>query len=176
MGRFAALMVAAFCLAHNGLYLSVGSLAPFSDAAGMIGLGAARWLLFLLGIPLLVGFVFVLSAAITMVGFRPADSARKWVVFGEIGLLPLPAVMVIGTLVAPGQQHGATALPMVIWGVGYAVCFAIAAWRARSLVMARSGDVERVVLPQRWSVTVTLFTWVLLVIAVEFLAFRPPTF
>src|SRR4051812_11292539 len=38
LGRFMALMTAAYCLAHNGLYLFAGSLAPFSDAAGMIGL------------------------------------------------------------------------------------------------------------------------------------------
>jgi hypothetical protein len=46
-----ALLVASFCLAHNGLYLFVGSLVPFADAANMIGLGAPRWLLFLFSIP-----------------------------------------------------------------------------------------------------------------------------
>jgi hypothetical protein len=74
--RYAALMVAALCLAHNGLYLFVGSITPFADVAGMIARGAPRWLLFLLGLPLLAGSATVLARAVAMVGL-PA-TAPDW--------------------------------------------------------------------------------------------------
>jgi hypothetical protein len=126
-----------------------------------------------LGIPLLAGFVMVLSGAIAMVGPRPADSAWKWIVVAELGLLPLPGVAVVATLVTPGQQHGATTLPMVLWCATYAAGFALAALRARSVIGARTTDFERSLLAQRWSVPLTLFAWAMLVIAFEGLVCRP---
>lgn len=173
MGRFAALLVSALCLAHNGLYLAVGSIIPFADAAGMVDRGAPRWFLFVLGVPLLAGFIVVLSRAIVMIGLRPADSVSKWIIVAELGLLPLPALAVAATVLAPGQQHGATMLAMVLWGAAYAGAFATAALRARSMIMARSADFENLVLPPRWSATFTLFLGALLVIILELLVCRP---
>jgi hypothetical protein len=173
MTRFAALMVTALCLAHNGLYLSVGAIAPFSDAAGMIAYGAPRWLLFVLGIPLLIGFVITLSHTIGMIGLRPTDSLRKYIVIAELGLLPIPAIAVVAAVAQPGGAHGATTLPMALWGAAYAAGFAIAAQRARSLIMVRTTDLENAQLRQHWRVPSTLFLLAVVVIALEWLLSRP---
>jgi len=168
--RFAALMVAAFCLAHNAIYLFVGSFAPFGDARNMILLGAPRLLLFVLGLPLLIGFVVVLSSAIQAVGLRPTDSAWKWIVVVELGLLPVPALTVI-----PLFSHATPSdmkLSMSLLVATYAACFAIAARRARAGALSR-GDPEISQMPQRWWVTVALFAAAVLFILVEWVAFRP---
>jgi hypothetical protein len=84
--RFALLIVAAFCWGHNGMYLFIGSILPFSDAFHMIALGAPRWLLFLLGVTLIIGFICVLTPAIQMVGISSAESAWKWIIIVLLGL------------------------------------------------------------------------------------------
>jgi hypothetical protein len=166
-------MVTALALAHNGLYLSVGGIAPFADAAGMVALGVPRLLLFVCGVPLLAGFVVVMSRAIAMVGCHPSDSLWKWIAVVELGLLPLPALALVATLVAPGQQHGATVLPMFLWSATYAAGFAVAALRVRTTERDRKTDTESARLPQRWTVTLALLGCTALVILLEWRFCRP---
>jgi hypothetical protein len=172
-GRFACLLLGAVCLAHNGLYLSVGSITPFSDVKNMIGYGAPRPLLFVLGIPLLAGFVAALIRAVAMVGSRPGDSMWKWIAIVEVAMMPIPAVAVIATLVAPGQQHGATTLAMALLAAIHAAGFAIAAIRTHGTADRQDKNPEASHLQQRWTVTLALFACTALVIAIESLVCRP---
>ena len=168
--RYAARMVAAFCLAHNGIYLFVGGLAPFADAQQMIGLGAPRWLLVLLGIPLLAGFVVVLASAIRMVGLPQDAPVSSWVLLVEAGMLPVPGLMGFAAWFLPAMA--AERLPMTLLVLGYATGFCTAAWRARSADRSAAG-LKRELLPQRWATAVVLLAAALLLITVEALAFRP---
>ena len=165
--RFVCFLLGAVCLAHNGLYLSVGSITPFSDVENIIRYGAPRPLLFVLGLPLLAGFSAAVARALAMVGTRPGDSAWKWITLVEFAMMPLPAAAVIATLVAPGKQHGATILPMVLWAAVHAAVFAFAALRARTA----AADTAR--LPQRWTVPLWLFAGAALIIVLEWRICRP---
>jgi len=169
--RFAALMAAAFCLGHNALYLFVGSIAPFADASNMIGLGASRWLLFLLSLPLLVGFIFILTSAVQAVGLSPADSVWKRIAVVEAGLLLCPALMLMGALIF--SNLSSMRLTMLLLVGTYAVCFGIVAIRARSGATSGGADFRASQLPQSWSPTLALIVAALLLVAVEWLAFRP---
>lgn len=169
--RFLALLAAAFCLGHNALYLFVGSLTPFSDAADMIRLGAPRWLLFLLSLPLVIGFVAVLSRALRAIGLRPTDSAGKWIVVTSLGLLPIPGLMLIPLFASDVSRE--MRLSMLVLDASYAACFAIAAYRARASAQSRGAEFDRTLMPERWGVTFTLFLGAALFLASEWLAFRP---
>lgn len=169
--RFTALMVASFCLSHNGLYLFVGGFVPFGDALGMIDLGAPRWLLILLGLPLLSGFVLVLASAIPMVGLGPADSLWKWIVSVELGLFPVPALTLIPVLSPAASQEMKSS--MLVYAACYAACFVIAAYRARSVAQARDAEYNNSLMPNSWRVTAALIAAGFVLIAAEWVAFRP---
>jgi hypothetical protein len=170
LARFAALMVAAFCLAHNGLYLFVGGLLPFGDAVGMIDRGAPPWLLVLLGLPLLAGFVMVLASALQGVDLDPAEPAWKWIVTVEAGLFPVPALTLMPLLSPAASRQMQSS--MLLYAATYATCFALAAWRARSAARARNSDDEHFLMPRSWRVPVTLFAAAVMLIAIEWLSFR----
>lgn len=168
---FTALMVASFCLAHNGLYLFVGGIVPFGDALGMIDLGAPRWLLILLGLPLLTGFILVLASAIQAVGLVRVDPIWKWLLVVELGLFPVPALTLMPVLsLAASQQMKSS---MVLYAATYAACFAIAAYRARSVAQARGAEHNSSRMRQSWQDTAALFAVTFVLIAVEWVAFRP---
>jgi hypothetical protein len=169
--RYLALMTAAFCLGHNALYLVVGGIVPYADAEGMIALGAPRWLLVLLGMPLMVGFILVLSLAIQPVGLRPAEPVWRWIVIVEAGLLTTPALMVLGLGFDPSARSILPAMLVLVSGL--AMCFAVAACRARSAARASPTDFESLFIPERWSTTLALLAGAVLLIAVEWLTLRP---
>lgn len=169
--RFVALMTAAFCLGHNGLYLFVGGIVPYADAEGMIQLGAPPWLLFLSGIPMLIGFTFVLTVAILHVGLRPTEPLWRWIVVVEAGLLTVPAVMLAG--LAFGASSRSMLAPMALLVSSYAVCFGVAAYRARSVARWSAAHFESVLMPQRWLITFALLGGAALLMALEWLMFRP---
>jgi hypothetical protein len=167
--RFATLMIAAFCLAHNGVYLFVGGLFPFSDASNMIALGNPRWLLFLLGVPLIIAFIAVLSAAIRAVDLCASESIGKWILVTEIGLWSFPALMVTSMLFMPVPSNVRT--PTMAFVACYAVCFAIAGCWARSA--PRDGDEGVRGMPAKWSTAAMLLAAAACLIGIEWLAFRP---
>ena len=169
--RFAALMVAAFCLAHNGLYLFVGGILPFGDALGMIDLGAPHWLLILLGLPLLTGFVVVLASAIQAVNFDPAEPIWKWIIIVELGLFPVPALTLV-PLLSPATSR-AMKSSMLLYAACYAACFAIAAYRARLVAQSHDAPNKSSQMPQSWQVTAALFAVGIVIVAIEWGAFRP---
>ena len=138
--RFAALMTAAFCLGHNGMYLFIGSIIPFSDASNMINLGASRSVLFLLGVPLIFGFIFVLTTAIQVVGLSPRESVWKWIIVVEFGLLTFPAVMVASMLFMPVPTSVRS--PTIAFVSCYAMCFCIAAYLARAATASRDSEIK----------------------------------
>jgi len=121
--RFLALMTVVFCLGHNGTYLFVGGLIPFSDAKGMVDLGAPRWLLIAAGFPFLAGMVLALREAIRPL--RGELSRPQFLLAVEAGLLSVPALMVMlmGQAVDPTTRAGVIGLV-----VTYGVCFAVAVW------------------------------------------------
>jgi len=168
---YLALMTAAFCLGHNALYLVVGGIVPYADAENMIKLGAPQWLLVVLGIPLLIGFVLVLATAIQPVGLRTGEPLWRWIIFVEAGLLTTPALMVAGLGFDPNARP---MLPAMLVLVGsYAVCFGVAAHRARSAVASRGADFEKAHMPQSWSTTSALLVGACVLVAGEWLAFGP---
>ena len=168
--RFAMLMIAAFCLGHNAVYLFVGSIVPFADAAQMIGqLGTPRWLLFLLSIPLLIGFVLVLTSAIQSAGLCPTDSVWTWILVIELGLLATPALMLTAPIFVPTAR--ALRSPMLLLVSTYAVCFCIVAFRGHSLIAWRGADIDRSQRLQNWSATLKLLVIAMLLIAVEWIVF-----
>jgi hypothetical protein len=166
---FALKMLAAFCLAHNGMYLFVGSLLPFADASNMIALGAPRWLLFLLGVPLVAGFIFVLTPAIQLVDFDPRETIGKWIVLVEMGLWSFPAFMATSMIfmtVPPSVR-----MPTLAFVGCYAACYAAAAYRA--FAASRRGDSVGIRMPPNWVTTFALLLTAALMITVEWLALRP---
>jgi hypothetical protein len=165
--RFAALMTAAFCLGHNGMYLFIGSVIPFSDASDMINLGAPRWLLFVLGIPLIVGFIFVLSSAIQLVDLKPTESLSRWIIIVELGLLSFPAVMVASMFFMPVPSSVRS--PTIAFVSCYAVSFSIATYRAREA--RRNSEIKHAQIPQRWSATCALALTAVALVIIEWLAF-----
>jgi hypothetical protein len=167
--RFAALMIAAFCLAHNGIYLSIGAVLPFADALNMVTLGAPRWVLSLLGIPPLAAFVFVLTPAIQMVGLRPTEAAWKWIIIVELGLLSFPGLMVASMLFMPVPRE--VRLPTIAFVSCYAMCFGIAAYRAHSADASRGPDDAIAPMPRSWRPTLKLIAAAGLLIGAEWLAF-----
>jgi hypothetical protein len=169
--RFTALMVAAFCLAHNGLYLFVGGILPFGDAIGMIELGAPHWLLIVLGMPLLAAFIFVLASAIQGVGPDPAISLWKWLIIVELGLFPVPALTLM-PLLSPTASRNMQA-SMLLYAATYAACFALAGYRAWLVAQTRKADDESTRMCESWKLTIRLFAVAFLLIAVEWIAFRP---
>jgi hypothetical protein len=99
----------------------------------MINLGAPRWFLFVLRVPLLVGFIFVLSSAIRSVGLSPTESLSRWIVVVESGLLTFPAAMVATMFFMPLQSSVRSALfgwVLMRRKVLYAMHRVIAGWRA----------------------------------------------
>jgi hypothetical protein len=170
LARFGLLMTAGFCLAHNGLYLCAGSLAPFADAQSMIRLGAPQWLLFLIGVPLLLGFVVVLGAALCMLGVSPAEPVSRWMMMAEAGMLPVPALMLSAAILSPGMAP--MRLPMLLLVSGYALGFAGAAWRAATNAR-REAVLKGGMVPQSSSTPAALFAAGLVVIFLELLVFRP---
>jgi hypothetical protein len=136
--RLHALMTAVFCLGHNGTYLFVGGLVPFSDARGMVDLGAPRRLLVAAGLPLLAGLVMALRE-----GLRPlrgALSRGRFTVAVEAGLLSVPAMMLLfmGSTVDPSTRAGVVGLV-----VTYGLCFALAAWTCHTKAADPSDDPQR---------------------------------
>ena len=91
----------------------------------------------LLGLPLLAGFVYCLTLALRMVGIKAEDPAWKWIVIVEFGLLPIPALMVIGTMLSSNPDAVKVAVSLL--GGCFAVCFGVAAVCARFLAR-RNGD------------------------------------
>lgn len=170
--RFCALLSGAFCFGHNALYLVVGSIAPFADAANMLSLGASKWVLFVLGLPLLVGFLIALASAIEMVGLRAGDAFWKWIIPVECGLLLCPAVMVLSLIFAPNQQS--MRVPMLLLLSAYALCFAVAALRARQLAQRRA-VVSDSGLPDSWASTFRLLAGAAVLLAIEWLTFKHGT-
>jgi hypothetical protein len=168
--RFAALMIAAFCLGHNAMYLCIGSILPFADAAHMVSLGAPRWLLFVLGVPLLITFLSVLTSAVRVVGRSSTESVWKWVVLVELGLFTFPALMAGSMLFMPVPR--AVRLPTIAFVGCYALCFGIAAWWAYSANGRRDSDVEATPLNQSWSAPAALMLAAVVLIALEWIAFR----
>ena len=169
--RFAAMMVAAFCLAHNGMYLFVGSILPFADASNMISLGAPRWLLFLLSIPLLVAFLSVLTSAVQVVGVQPTESVWKWIAVVELGLWSFLGLMATSMFFMPVPRE--VRLPTIAFVCCYAVCFGIVAYRARAATASRGADYQGTQMSQSWSPTMALIAAAVLLVAVEWLAFGP---
>lgn len=167
--RFAMMMVAAFCLGHNGMYLFVGSILPFADASNMIALGTPRWLLFLFGIPLVAGFVLVLTSAIQTVGLRPTESVWKWIIVVELGLWSFLALMVTSMVFMPVPKE--VRIPTMAFATCYAACFGVAAYRARTASWVT--DDPNTQMPQSWSTTSALITAAVLLVGMEWLAFRP---
>lgn len=167
--RFAALMTAAFCLGHNGMYLFVGSIVPFADALNMISLGAPRWLLFLLGAPLLIAFVLVLTSAIRAVGVRATESVWKRILVAELGLLSFPGVMVVSMLFMPVPAE--VRLPTITFVCCYAVCFGVAEYRACDTDLSGVTGHARIQMPPNWTSTLALLAAAGLVIGLEWLAF-----
>ncbi len=158
--RFCALLTAAFCFAHNGFYLLIGGMVPFGDAADMIALGAPRWLLPLLGLPLVAGFLAVLVPAVGMAGLRPSDAPGKWVVPVVSGLLLCPAVMIVPLQFS--NSGTATKQAMLLLLAAFALSFAWAALVARR--RAVSGAPQ---LPQTRACTLRLFASAAAVLAAE---------
>lgn len=75
--------VATFALALNGMYMALGSLAPFNDADMMIRLGAPRPVLFLIGAALPSGSFLVFARLLVGLGLRTEDPLWRWVVAVE---------------------------------------------------------------------------------------------
>jgi hypothetical protein len=165
--HFAAMTTAAFCLANNGIYLFLGGVAPFGDAEDMVRLGAPRLLLFLLSLPLLAGFICVLSSTIRLVGLRSEDSPMKWVAIAEAGLLPIPALMSVGGILSRSVEPST----MLVHCACYAVGFGAAALRARNMLQSLGKNLENAALPENWRTTGQLFVGALLVLAMEWLVF-----
>ncbi len=169
--RLCARFTAACCLGHNAIYLVAGSILPFGDALNMMHLGAPRWLLLVLGLPLLSGFVVVLASCVEMLELPPAAPAWKWIVAAEFGLLPLPALMVWMIFASPKET--AMRQPMLVLLGLYAVCFFAATYRAREgggLRMAERG--RRI--SWRWTSTLAMFAGAVLVVGLEWLVFSHP--
>jgi hypothetical protein len=151
------------------MYLFVGSMIPFADASNMIALGAPRWLLFLFGVPLLGGFVVVLTSAIQFVVFCPTESLWKRIIVVELGLLTFPALMVGSMFFMPVPQS--VRLPTITFVTCYAVCFCIAAYRVRAPVTTRDSDVESTSMNQNWFNLFALILSAVVLVVVEWLAF-----
>lgn len=164
VARFWLMMWAACCLAHNGLYLFVGGIAPFGDAEGMIKGGAPRWGLMLAGLPLLAGFVELLARALQEVGMSRSDSTDRWSGISLAGLLPLPLLTVLPVLLSAGQRnmHG----PMLLYLAVYTACFVLGAVRARAKGTGQA-------MSQTWRAAIVLGIGAVLVIGLELVAFRP---
>jgi hypothetical protein len=163
--RFCALLTAAFCFAHNGFYLLIGGFIPFGDAADMIALGAPRWVLPLLGLPLLAAFLLVLASAIGIVGLRTSDPAAKWILPVEAGLMLCPAVMIIPLQFSRSQT--ATKQAMLFLLAGFAASFLWATLRARRSALTSAIPPQ---LPQTWTCTLGLFAGAVGVLAFEWFA------
>lgn len=158
------MMWAACCLAHNGLYLFVGGIAPFGDAEGMVNRGAPRWALMLLGLPLLAGFVELLGRALGKVGMKRNESVRRWMGISLLGLLPLPLLTVLPVLFSAGQRS--MHRPMLIYILVYTACFVL------GILRARARGTEQM-MPQTWRAAIVLGIGAVLVIGLELVAFRP---
>jgi len=163
-------MAAALGFLHNAVYLVVGGIVPFGDATYMILLGAPPAMLTLLGLPLLVLQVLVLTPAIRLVGLPAKGSFVKWLAIVYAGLLSLPALSVAAMLFSPGQSSNR--LPMLGLFCCFAGCFTAATWRAWRQARA-SSDSTPPQLPQRWSLTMAYFAAAMIFILVEWLAFHP---
>jgi hypothetical protein len=158
-------LMAAFCFAHNGFYLVIGGFIPFGDAADMIAIGAPRWILPLLGLPLLVAYVVVLPSAIRLLGLRASDSRWRWIVPVEAGLLLIPAVMIVPMQFSAGAS--ATRRAMLVLLFAFAASFLWTALRARRSAVTAPGTPQ---LPQSWACTGSLFAGAAGVIALEWFA------
>lgn len=168
--RFLALMTAAFCLGHNSLYLFVGGILPFGDAQNMIQLGAPRWLLLLLGVPPLIGFVLVLASAVRPVSLR-AEPLWRWIIVVEAGLLAIPALMVLALVT--DQSARSMLLPMLMLVGTYALCFGVAAYQASVMATPREASFEISPMSQDWTTTFALLVGAMLLIAFEWIVLRP---
>ena len=111
------------------MYLLVGSIVPFSDAQAMIALGSPRWLLCVLGLPLLVGFVWVLGGILPLTGLGPDEPIWKWLLITEVGLGGFLAFMATAMFFMPVPPD--VRLPTACFVSCYAACYAIAAVRGR---------------------------------------------
>jgi hypothetical protein len=166
----AVLMSASLGLAHNGLYLVVGALAPFADAAEMVRLGAPRLLLGILGLPVLGLAVRGLATVLAEIGLSPREPFWRWLAVVEPPLLAVPLVMMAGL---PPTADGALRTAMTLLVSGYAICFAAAAWQARRALAKRAASDDQLTAPPAWSVPLKLAVAAVLLIAAEVVFFHP---
>lgn len=166
--HFAVKMSAAFCFAHNGMYLLVGSLLPFADALNMITLGAPRWLLFPIGVALIVMFVLALTDAVGCVHIGASRSVWRWIMIIELGLWSFLGLMVTSMAFMPVPAD--VRKPTIAFVFCYAVCFAVTAIRARGKCGKKGANISP--MPQEWSTFFALTAGAVILIGIEWITFR----
>jgi hypothetical protein len=133
----------------------------------MIHLGARRWMLVSLGVPVLAAFVITLANALRDLGLGETDGLKRWLLLTDFGLLPVPGAMLVGALVS--KTTASIRAPMSLLVITYAICFALAAWRARRTLLAEPSPPPSI--PQCWSAFGRLGAAAVLVIVMEIIAF-----
>ncbi len=95
---------AGFCCLANGLYLLIGSIDGVGDAGDLLRHGAARWTLWLLGIPLSLVGLWLWHRLGPGLGFRSAQpSANPRAVIGLV--VALTAAIVLCVFFTPHRRN-----------------------------------------------------------------------
>jgi hypothetical protein len=94
----------------NGAYLALGSVRPFGDAWSMVNeLNTPRVILFLVGLPILVGFMCVFPQFLRGLGLRGDDPFARWLLITEIGLVGYSLAFAIGQMLWARQWNSTAA-------------------------------------------------------------------
>jgi hypothetical protein len=84
---------AGFCCLANGLYLAAGSFAGVGDAGDLLRHGAARWQLWLFGVPVSILGLWLWNGLGSQFGFSPANKQVDVRVVIGLGLATAIAVL-----------------------------------------------------------------------------------
>lgn len=154
-----AFMTATLGLAVNGLYLFLGAIDPFGDAAALVyGLGHSRALLFVLGLPLVLGFLYLFPQVLGALGLKRADGFGYWLLVTEAGFLLYPMLMIFYTVVT---DRGSSSLPqLLVVGLEYLGSFAVLCAGATALAYRGADTPGKTTVVPCW-----LRAWILLALA-----------
>jgi hypothetical protein len=162
----------AISLLINGMYLAMGSVRPFGDAWAMVNeLNTPRWIMFVVGLPVVVAFMCVFPMFLRGIGLRGKDSFAKWLLVTEIGLVGYSLFFAIGQLVWRGAGYSSSASELALL-VGATSVFVIpvtafAYWIARR----RSGASEPPTAAPTWRRTAMIFALAAALLAAELVIF-----
>jgi hypothetical protein len=162
----------AISLLINGMYLAMGSVRPFGDAWSMVNeLNTPRWIMFAVGLPVVVAFMCVCPAFLRGIGLRGSDLFAKWLLVAEIGLVAYSLYFAIGQSVwrREGYSSSASELALLVGATSVFVIpvTAFAYWIARR----RSDASEPPTVAPSWRRAATIFALAAALLAAELVIF-----